>query len=71
VALSRLAADDAPAPAWIAVLGAGFVLALVGLALSASRGLQSSGKLSFGRARLGLVLLAIGVACWTLAAYRA
>jgi hypothetical protein len=70
-ALSRLDADDAPAPGWIAVLGLGFLLALVGLALSASRGLEPSGKMSFGRARLGLLLLAIGAACWTLAAYKA
>ena len=70
-ALSRLNADDAPAPAWIAVLGGGFLLALAGLALAASRGLEPSGKASFGRARLGLLLLAIGAACWTLAAYKA
>ncbi|HEX7451302.1 MAG TPA: hypothetical protein VF294_03415 [Polyangiaceae bacterium] len=70
-ALSRLNADDAPAPAWIAVLGVGFLLALAGLALAASRGLEPSGKASFGRARLGLLLLAIGAACWTLAAYKA
>jgi hypothetical protein len=70
-ALSRLDADDAPAPAWILVLGVGFLLALVGLALSAFRGLDPSGKVSFGRARLGLLLLAIGAACWTLAAYKA
>jgi hypothetical protein len=70
-ALSRLEADDAPAPVWIAVLGVGFLLALVGLALSASRGLDPSGKISVGRARLGLLLLAIGAACWTLAAYKA
>ena len=57
--------------AWIAVLGAGFLLALVGLGLSAFRGLSPSGQWSFGRARLGLVLVAIGVACWTLAAYKA
>jgi hypothetical protein len=70
-ALSRLNADDAPAPGWILVLGVGFLLALVGLALSAFRGLAPSGKMSFGRARLGLLLLAIGAACWTLAAYKA
>ncbi len=70
-ALSRLNADDAPAPAWIAVLGVGFLLALAGLALAASRALEPSGKASFGRARLGLLLLAIGAACWTLAAYKA
>ena len=62
---------DAPAPAWILVLGVGFLLSLVGLALSASRGLDPNGKISFGRSRLGLLLLAIGAACWTLAAYKA
>lgn len=70
-ALSRLNADDAPAPAWIAVLGAGFLLALAGLSLFAFRGLNRTGKVSFQRARLGLLLFAIGAACWTLAAYKA
>jgi hypothetical protein len=70
-ALARLSADDAPAPAWIAVLGVGFLLALSGLSLFAFRGLNRTGKLSFPRARLGLLLFAIGVACWTLAAYKA
>jgi hypothetical protein len=70
-ALSRLDADDAPAPAWIAVLGVGFLLALAGLGLCAFRGLGPSGKLALRRARLGLLLLAIGAACWTLAAYKA
>lgn len=70
-ALNRLAADEAPAPAWIAVLGAGFLLSLAGLALFAFRGLDETGKLSPVRARLGLALFVIGAACWTLAAYRA
>ncbi len=70
-ALSRLTADDAPAPAWIAVLGAGFLLALAGLSLFAFRGLNRAGTVSFPRARLGLLLFAIGAACWTLAAYKA
>jgi hypothetical protein len=70
-ALTRLSADDAPDPAWIAVLGAGFLLALAGLSLFAFRGLNRTGKLSFTRARLGLLLFAIGAACWTLAAYKA
>ncbi|HKO53504.1 MAG TPA: hypothetical protein VJV79_37605 [Polyangiaceae bacterium] len=70
-ALTRLNADDAPAPAWIAVLGVGFLLALVGLGLFAFRGLNRAGKLSFPRARMGLILFAIGAACWTLAAYKA
>jgi len=70
-ALKRLNADDAPAPAWIAVLGAGFLLALAGLGLFAFRGLSRAGSVSFPRARLGLLLFAIGAACWTLAAYKA
>ena len=70
-ALTRLNANDAPSPAWIAVLGAGFLLALAGLSLFALRGLNRTGKVSFPRARLGLLLFAIGAACWTLAAYKA
>jgi len=70
-ALSRLSADDAPAPAWIALLGAGFLLALAGLGLFAFQGLDRAGKVSFARARLGLLLFAIGAACWALAAYKA
>ncbi len=70
-ALGRLSADDAPEPAWIAILGVGFLLALAGLGLTAFRGLDPGGKVSFARARWGLLLFAIGAACWTLAAYRA
>jgi hypothetical protein len=70
-ALARLTADDAPDPAWIAVLGTGFLLALAGLGLFAFRGLNRTGQVSFQRARLGLLLFAIGAACWTLAAYKA
>lgn len=70
-ALSRLSADDAPAPGWIAMLGLGFSLALVGLGLFALQGVDRAGQLRFGRARWGIVLFAIGAACWTAAAYRA
>ncbi|MEO8905067.1 MAG: hypothetical protein ABI488_21645 [Polyangiaceae bacterium] len=70
-ALRRLTADDAPEPVWIAVLGLGFLLALVGLGLTAFRGLDVNGKVSFAAARWGLLLFAMGAACWTLAAYRA
>lgn len=69
--LARLAAEDTPEPGWIAVLGLGFLLALIGLGLSAFHGLSPSGKVSLFRARWGLLLLLIGAACWTLAAYRA
>ena len=70
-ALTRLNADSAPAPVWIAVLGVGFLLALSGLSLFAFHGLSQTGHVSFPRARLGLLLFAVGAACWTLAAYRA
>lgn len=70
-ALTRLNADDAPAPAWIAVLGLGFLLALGGLGLFAYRGLDRAGQLSLARARWGLLLFVLGAACWTLAAYKA
>ena len=70
-ALSRLSADSAPAPGWIAVLGAGFLVALSGLALFAFRGLDKSGNVSVRRAQVGLVLFAIGPACWAFAAYKA
>lgn len=70
-ALARLSADDAPAPAWIAVLGLGFSLALAGLALFAFQGVDRAGKVTLGRARWGLLLFVIGAACWTIAAYRA
>ena len=70
-ALTRLNADDAPDPLWIAVLGLGFLLSLSGLGVFAARGLDRAGKVSLPRARLGFLLFAIGAACWTLAAYKA
>ena len=70
-ALSRLSADSAPTPAWIAVLGGGFLVALLGLALFAFRGLDRSGNVSARPAQVGLALFAIGAACWAFAAYKA
>lgn len=70
-ALTRLQAEDMPEPGFLAVLGLGFLLALAGLGLTAFHGLRPSGKVSWVRARWGLLLLVIGAACWTLAAYRA
>ena len=71
-ALTRLNADDAPAPAWIAVLGCGFPARAGGPGpICLSRARIARGKLSLPRARLGLLLFAIGAACWTLAAYKA
>jgi hypothetical protein len=67
----RLARDDAPQAPWVLVLGAGFGLFSAGLGLFALRGLTPAGKISgrAGWAALGLAVM--GVACWTLAVYRA
>jgi hypothetical protein len=70
-ALARLNEDSAPSPGWLALLGSGFLLALLGLALFALQGLDRAGKVSVRRAQLGVVLFAIGAACWTIAAYKA
>jgi len=70
-ALTRLNADNAPSSLWLAVLGAGFLLALSGIAWCAFYGLDAAGKVSWSRARLGCLLFAVGAACWTLAAYKA
>lgn len=70
-AQSRLNADSAPDPAWIAVLGAGFLLALAGLGLFSFQGVDRAGRVSPRRAQLGAALFAIGAACWAFAAYKA
>ncbi len=67
----RLDADSAPDPAWIAVLGAGFLLALGGLGLFSFQGVDRAGRISPRRAQLGVALFAIGAACWAFAAYKA
>jgi hypothetical protein len=70
-ALSRLAADTAPSPGWIAVLGAGFLLALAGLGLFAFQGLDKAGTVAGRRGLVGIALFLVGAAFWTLAAYKA
>jgi len=70
-AQTRLAEDSAPDPAWIAVLGSGFLLALTGLGLFSFRGVDRAGRVSPRRAQLGFALFLIGAACWALAAYKA
>ena len=60
-----------PEPGLLALLGGGFLLALLGLGLFAFQGLDKAGKVSARRGQIGLALFAIGAACWTLAAYKA
>ncbi len=70
-AQGRLADDNAPDPAWIAVLGAGFLLALGGLGLFSFQGVDRAGHVSPRRAQLGVALFVLGAACWAFAAYKA
>lgn len=66
-----LARTPGPAPAASAVLLIGLVLAGAGLGVVALRGITREGRLLPRAFVLGLAVFAVGVACWTLAAYRA
>jgi hypothetical protein len=66
-----LSRDDAPRAPWVAVLGAGFTLFAAGLGLGIRRGTTPAGKLSPRHLALPGLLVVIGVACWTLAVFRA
>jgi len=66
-----LARTPGPAPAASALLLAGLVLAGAGLGLVALRGLTREGRILQRGFWLGVAVFAVGVACWTLAAYRA
>lgn len=70
-ARKALAAVPGPSP-WAALpLLAGAVLAAIGLFLVATRGITREGRLLTRGMVVGLAVLAVGAACWTLAAYRA
>ena len=66
-AIRELERDDSPRAPWIALLAAGFLLALAGLGGLAWRGVTPDGDVVPGPVRLCVVLVAIGVVCWTLA----
>jgi hypothetical protein len=66
-----LARDDAPRAPWVLALGAGFVLFALGLGLFAVRGVSPSGKISARGVWVSALVALAGVACWTLAVYRA
>ncbi len=71
--VARKVLADAPGPSPWAVLplllGAG--LAALGLVLVATRGITRDGRVVVRGLVLGLLVLALGAACWTFAAYRA
>ncbi len=66
-----LARTPGPTPASSAVLLLGLALAGAGLGVVALRGLTREGRVLARPFVLGVALFAVGVACWTLAAYRA
>jgi hypothetical protein len=66
-----LARDDAPRAPWIAVLGLGFVLFAAGLWFSSTRGISADGRISPRGLVVPVLVLLVGVACWTLSVYRA
>jgi hypothetical protein len=66
-----LARDDAPRAGWVLVLACGFVLFAVGLALAARGGVAPDGRLSPRKLAVSVAIALVGVACWTLAVYRA
>jgi len=66
-----LARDDAPRAQWILVLGAGFVLFAGGLLVAVRRGVGEDGRISTRFLLLSAGVALLGVACWTLAVYRA
>jgi hypothetical protein len=72
-AVARKALAVAPGPSrWAALpLLAGAVLAALGLFLVATRGIARDGRILTRGMVLGLAILALGAAFWTLAAYRA
>jgi hypothetical protein len=68
-----LARDDAPRAGWVLVLGAGFGSFAAGLALAlgALGGVSAEGRPPARKLLLSVALALVGVACWTLAVFRA
>jgi hypothetical protein len=66
-----LARDDAPRAPWVLLLGAGFVLFAAGLVSFASSGITASGEGSRRGLWVSAAVTLAGVACWTLAVFRA
>jgi hypothetical protein len=70
-AARALARDDAPRAIWVSALIAGFLLAVVGLGVTARFGVQKDGRFVIAEARLGLLLGVVGAALFAIAAWRA
>lgn len=63
--------DDTPRAGYVLLLAVGFLLTGGGLGLTAARGIRTDGSFSFGQLRWGVALTMVGLACWTIAVYRA
>lgn len=70
-ARAELARIPGPSPAGSLLLVVGLALAALGTAWVGVRGITREGRLMPKAFTLGVVVFALGVACWTLAAYRA
>lgn len=66
-----LSADGAPRAPRIVLLVIGFLLAIAGLSTFAWSGIGRSGVVVPSRARIAAFMTLVGVACWTLAIYKA
>ena len=66
-----LARDDAPRAPWVILLGVGFSLFGLALGLLFARGVSPNGKISVRGLWVSAIVALVGVACWTLAVYRA
>jgi hypothetical protein len=69
--LARLRRRDAPQPGWVLCLVAGFAAAAVAFVAAARRAADPGGRLAWARARVPLVVGALGLGCWLLALWRA
>jgi hypothetical protein len=63
--------DHAPVGSWVIVWIVGFALAASGFVAMALGGVSREGAVSAWRARAGIAISLLGVACWTLAVLRA
>jgi hypothetical protein len=69
--IAALEANPATRLGWSGILVSGLLLWCAGLAGLALRGVGADGAWRLGQARWALLMLALGVACWTLAVLQA
>ncbi len=70
-ALGSLEHEHGPSSTWTAALLLGYALCASGLAWFAMRGVTATGSIALRSGRAGLLMALVGVACWSLAVWRA